>query len=372
MMTHLPNNYLYRFLLVAVTALLLTACSKNDDFLIGGPDPVETAPYANGFFIITEGALQQTSGTVQFYRYGADTVATRVYEKENPGKITSNAAKTSTLQFATMYSGKLFLLSKMNGPLIRLDAATLKEEVRFNQETSNWRSLVGVKGAEGLVSASDGVYAINLNTLVPQYKLTSVSAVNTGDMLVSDNYVFLLQNNGAKIISAGNYSFIKGFSNINRGFVKTPNGKVWAATANRLIAIDKNLDTAGVALTASVSSWGLDAPTLLTASTKENAVFYTSGKSIYKYVDGNPSSATVPFINININPFMIYGAARYDRNKDYIIVNGIAGYGADSGVNYLLIYNASTGALVKNIKYGSDGSVVDFNHIYFPGLAVFH
>lgn len=371
-MTFLKNKHFSRLSITAILALFLTACSKNDDLLISRPDPVETAPYANGFFIITEGSYGQTSGTIQFYNYDADTVATRVYEKENPGKITSNTAKTSTLQFATMYSGKLFLMSKINGPLIRLDAATLKEEVRFNQETSNWRSLVGVKGAEGLVSASDGVYAINLNTLAPQYKLTSVSAVNTGDMLVSDNLVFLLQNNGAKIISAGNYSFIKGFSNITRGFAKTPNGKVWASTGNRLIAIDKTLDTAGVALPVTVGSFGLDAPTRLTASTKENAVFYHSGNSIYKYMDGNAASLSQPFITIDIAPFMVYGSIRYDRNKDYIVVNGIQGYGGASGVNYLLIYNASTGALIKNIKYGNDGSAVDFNHIYFPGIAVFH
>jgi hypothetical protein len=191
-------------------------------------------------------------------------------------------------------------------------------------------------------------------------------------MLITGNYVYILQSNGAKIISADNYSFVKGFSNINRGFAATPNGKVWASTGSRLIAIDKNLDTSGIALPVSIGSFGLDAPTRITASTKENAVFYHSGANIYKYIDGNVSSLNQPFITIDITPFMVYGAIRYDRNKDYIVVNGIAGYGAASGVNYLLIYNASTGALVKKIQYGGNGTVVDFDHIYFPGLAVFH
>lgn len=363
------NRHLSKLLTIIAGSLFFFSCAKNDD-LISRPAP--SFPYSDGFFVITEGLYGKTAGTVHYYAYDADTLATKAYEKENPGKITSNPAFSSTLQFATLYSGKLFLMSKINGPLIRLNAATLKEEVRYNQEASNWRSLIGIEGAEGLVSANDGVYVINLNTLVPQYKLSSVSAVNTGDMIRSGNYVYLLQSNGTKIISASNYSFVKGFSNINHGFAKTPNGKVWGATGNRLIAIDKNLDTTGVTLTANISSWGLDAPTLLTASTKENAVFYTSGKNIYKYIDGNPSSASTPFITIDINPFMIYGAARYDRNKDYIVVNGIAGYGAASGANYLLIYNASTGTLVKKIQYGNDGSVVDFNHIYFPGLTVFY
>lgn len=371
-MTIFKNKFLYRLSITAAIAIFLTACSKNDDLPIGGPDPVELAPYTNGFFIITEGSYGQTAGTVQYYGYGADTIATRVYEKENPGKLTSNAAKTSTLQFASVYNKKLYLVSKINGPVLKLDAATLKEEARYNQETSNWRSLIGVKENSGLISAADGVYSVDLNNLNIQYKLSSVSAVNTGDMLKEGDYVYILQSNGAKIISANNYSFVKGFSNINRGFAKTPNGKVWAATGSRLIAIDKNLDTTGVALPVAVGSFGLDAPTRLTASTKENAVFYHSGSNIYKYTDGSIASLSQPFITIDIAPFMVYGAVRYDSNKDYIIVNGIQGYGGASGVNYLLIYNASTGALVKNIKYGNDGSVADFNHIYFPGLAVFH
>lgn len=365
------NKHLSRLSVTAVAAVLLAACSKNTDLPLGGPDPIETAPYANGFFILTEGSYGQISGTVQFYAYGADTLTTKAYEKENPGKITSNATKTSTLQFASLYNKKLYLVSKINGPVLKLDAGTLKEEARYNQETSNWRSLIGVKENNGLISASDGVYSVDLSNLNIQYKLSSVSAVNTGDMLKEGDYVYVLQSNGAKIISAGNYSFVKGFSNITRGFAKTPNGKVWAATGNRLIAIDKNLDTTGVALSVPVGSFGLDAPTRLTASTKENAVFYHSGSNIYKYTDGNPSSLSQPFITIDVAPFLLYGAVRYDSNKDYIVVNGIEGYGAASGVNYLLIYNASTGALIKKIKYGNDGSVTDFNHIYFPGLPVF-
>ncbi|MCH5599992.1 DUF5074 domain-containing protein [Niabella ginsengisoli] len=101
-------------------------------------------------------------------------------------------------------------------------------------------------------------------------------------------------------------------------------------------------------------------------------MFYHSGANIYKYVDGNTFSLSKPFISIDVNPFMVYGAIRYDRNKDYIVLNGIAGYGAVSGVNYLLIYNATSGALVKKIQYGNDGTTVDFNHIYFPTLSVFH
>ena len=356
-----------------VSALLLTtglySCKKDnvDDPQI---DPV-AGTYENGFFVIGEGSYAQNAGTINFYRYGEDTLSTRVYEKENPGKMLSNAAKTSSLQFASIIDGSIYLLSKMNGPIVKVNGYSLKEEARYVQETSNWRSLIQVEGNRGLVSANDGVYQIDLNTLSVQNKLTTVSASNTGDMWKKGNYVYLLQSNGGKIVSAGNYSLVKSFSNINRGFAETPNGKVWASTGSRLIAIDANLDTAGVALPVTVGSFGLDAPTRLTASTKENAIFYHSGKAIYKHIDGNASSLAQPFITITENPFMIYGAIRYDKNKDYLVVNGIQGYGAASTVNYLLIYNASTGELVKKIKYGGDGLTADFSKIFFPGLAVF-
>ena len=365
------NNFIYRFTVILTSVVFFISCSKEKDFK-PLPYPQNQQLYNNGFFILTEGSYGQTSGTVHYYGYGADTLVKSAYEKENPGKGLSNAAKTSTVQFATMYANKIFITNKLNGPIVRLNATTLKEEVRYNQESSNWRSIIGIEGAEGLISANDGVYVINLNTLIPTYKLSSVSAVNTGDMLKVGNYIYILQSNGAKIITANNYSFVKSFKNITRGFAVTPNGKVWASTGTALISIDKNLDTTGVSLPVSIGAFGLDAPTRITASTKENAVFYHSGNTIYKYKDGDVNSLNTPFITIDINPFMTYGAIRYDAHKDYIVVNGIAGYGAASGINYLLLYNASTGALVKKVQYGNDGSVVNFNDIYFPGLAVFY
>ncbi|WP_316798418.1 DUF5074 domain-containing protein [Pedobacter frigidisoli] len=349
---------------------LLYSCKKDNV-----AEPVSDSAarkYENGFFVIGEGSYAQNSGAVSFYRYGDDTLSIRAYEKENPGKILSNTAKTSTLQFASIINGSIYLLCKVNGPIVKVNEYTLKEEARYVQESSNWRSIIQVDGTRGLVSANDGVYQIDLNTLAIQNKLAAVGAVNTGDMWKKGDYIYLLQSNGAKIVSAGNYSLAKSFSNITRGFAQTPNGKLWGSTGSRLIAIDNNLDTAGVALPVAVGTFGLDAPTRLTASTKENAVFYHSGTSIYKYVDGNASSLSQPFITITDTPFMIYGAIRYDRNKDYIVVNGIQGYGAASTVNYLLIYNASTGALVKKIRYGGDGVVADFSKIFFNDIAVFH
>jgi len=363
----------FNFKQLLTGALILTifnAC-KKDDVENLQVDPV-AGKYDNGFFIIGEGSYGQNPGTVSFYRYGEDTLNIRAYEKENPGKILSNAAKTSTLQFAAIINGSIYLMSKVNGPIVKINEHTLKEEARYVQEASNWRSIIQVDGNRGLVSANDGVYQIDLNALTVQNKLTSVGALNTGDMWKKGDYVYLLQSNGAKIVSSGNYSLVKSFSNINRGFAQTPNGKVWASTGSRLIAIDNNLDTAGVPLPVAIGTFGLDAPTRITASTKENAVFYHSGKAIYKYVDGNAASLSQPFISITEDPFMVYGAICYDKNKDYIVVNGIQGYGAASTVNYLLIYNASTGALVKRVKYGGDGVTTDFTKIFFNDLAIFH
>ena len=367
-MKHLNIKQLLLAALILTTSLY--SCTKDNV----NPTPIDPVfgKYEDGFFVIGEGSFGQSAGSINFYRYSTDAIEARAYEAENPGKVLSNTAKTSTLQFAAVINGSLYLLNKYSGPIVKVNASTLKEEARYMQEASDWRSIVQLDGNRGLVSANDGVYQIDLNTLAVGTKITTVGAVNTGDMHKKGDYIYLLQSNGAKIVSATNYSFVKGFSSINRGFAQTPNGKVWASTGTRLIAIDNKLDTVGVPLAVSVGSFGVDAPTRITASTKENAVFYHSGKEIYKYVDGNVQSLAQPFIKITEDPFMVYGAIRYDKNKDYIVVNGIQGYGAASTVNYLLMYNATTGTLVKKVKYGGDGLTTDFTKIYYPGLSVFH
>lgn len=353
-----------------ILATSFTACKKDQ---VSEPDlPAVTGKYAAGFFVIGEGSYGQSSGSINFYAYGADTLAIRAYEKENPGLLLSNSNKSSSLQFASIINGSIYLMCKGNGPIVKVNAYTLKEEGRYEAEGSNWRSILQVEENRGLISANDGVYQIDLSTITIGEKLNTLSASNSGEMLKKDQNIFVLQNNGAKVISSTDFRLIKSFSNINRGFAITPNGKVWAATSSRLIAIDNKLDTTGVALTASIGTSGLDAPTRITASTQENAIFYHAGKAIYKYIDGNPASVKQPFITITESPFMLYGAIRYDKNKDYLVVNGIQGYGAASTINYLLIYNASSGALVKRIKYGGDGITVDFSKIFFNDLAVFH
>lgn len=373
---NLKNNKTLFFALI-LGAASIYSCKKDAELIDNqyqeGSEKVDDKPYSNGFFVITEGSLARTSGTINFYHYGDDTVRTYAYEKENPGKMTSNASKSSTLQFASMIDGKIYLLSKMNGPIVKLDANTLKEEARNASAGLNWRSILQINGDAGLVSASDGVYHIDLSDLTVGGKVSGFGTSNSGDMIKRGNQLFVLQSTGTKVVSAVNYAVLKSNAGVKYGFAQTPNGKIWGSTGARLIAFDENLDTAGIKLPANVGSFGLDAPTRITASTKENAVFYHSGKKIYKYIDGDLKSLEQPFITIDIAPFMVYGVVRYDRNKDYLVVNGIQGYGVESEVNYCLIYNASTGELVKQIKYGEDGvGTPNFNHIYFPDLTIFN
>ena len=118
-------------LLFAVLLLATGLYSCKKDNVITEPQAVPaTAKYADGFFVIGEGSYAQNSGTISFYRYGADTLAIRAYEKENPGKILSNAAKTSTLQFASVMNGSIYLMCKANGPIVKVNEYTLKEEAR--------------------------------------------------------------------------------------------------------------------------------------------------------------------------------------------------------------------------------------------------
>lgn len=154
-------NFKQIFVAAAILTTGLYACKKDsvNDIQIDPP----AGKYDNGFFVIGEGSYGQSAGAVSFYHYGDDTLSIRAYEKENPGKILSNAAKTSTLQFASIINGSIYLMSKINGPIVKINEQTLKEEARYVQEASNWRSIIQVDGSRGLVSANDGVYQIDLD-----------------------------------------------------------------------------------------------------------------------------------------------------------------------------------------------------------------
>ena len=337
--------------------------------------------YENGFFIVNEGWYSYGGGTLSFYRYDTQKLEDSVFTKENPGK--DLGPNTSTLEFGTIYNNKLYLLTKYGGPLVAVDAITLKETGRIATDAnSDYRALLPLDTTKALVSTGNGVFPLNLQTLTLGAPLASISG-EADDMVKLGNYIFVLDGNGLDVLNAADYSIAKNFSNIGLGFAVTTDGSLYAAGSaldafgnfkdSLLVKINPaTLDTTNIKLPFEINgTFGFWHAGSIVASTKENAVFlaynppYEGGTTIYKYVAGNPASLAAPFITIAFD-HELYGAGLgYDKSRNQLVVTTIqsGGYPNDFANNDLDFYDGTIRTGIRDLQYTG---------YFFPAQVVFH
>jgi uncharacterized protein DUF5074 len=372
-------------LAVSVSAFLVS-CTKNMDqqFKPSATDPLRTTsqgltrplltgPYSNGFFLVNEGWYGHGTGEVNFYSYSTGTLSDSIFGAANPGKNLNPA--TSTLEFGTVFNGNLYLVSKVGGPLVVTNESTLVESNRIAASSSrDWRAFVGVDSTHGLVSSQTGIYPLTLPALTVGTKLAgSQISGQVGDMIKSGNYIFALSETaGVVVINASTHAIAKTIAGMVVAFARTSDGTVWAAGGTSLLRINPaTLDTATLPLPFTAnSSWDAWHPGSITASTSENAVFianngsFTGGTTIYKYIVGTPSSLSAPFITIASGDALYGAGIGYDASNNTLVVNTVQSGGTTHySVNDLDIYNAGTGALIKDLGYTG---------YWFPATPVFH
>jgi hypothetical protein len=352
------KSFLYSLLI----SVLIFSCKKNDT---EAPAPPK-GPYETGIILVNEGWFGHDNGNVNFYHYGSDTITQMVYAKENTGKELG-----VTTQFGAVYNEKLYLISKQ-GPLVVTDANTLIETGRIETLPADGRAFVGIDNNLGLVSTADGVYKLNLNTLVIGDKIPNVTG-ETGTMTVEGNYIFVSnQTAGVIVLNKSDYSVAMEIPAVKTGVVKTKNGHLWTLGGKLLIDINPStLDTTKIELPFVVGdpwfAWNIGT---LTASTKENAVFIgrteswgAGGNEIYKYVSGNPASVNAPFATLPAGKEFYGAAVQYNPIKDEVVVTAVqSGYGENYSYNSLYIYDPANAALKKTVNY---------TYYYFPAMMIF-
>lgn len=374
-----------RLALLAVSVVVLfTSCSKNADQpfnqqadLLSGSKVSQKAAllssYTGGFYLINEGWYGHGTGEVNFYDYATGTLTDSVYGTANPG-LNLNPA-TSTLQYGTIFNGNLYLVSKVGGPLVVCNENTLVESNRIAASSSNdWRAFVGIDATHGLVSSQTGIYPVALPGLTVGTKLSgSVISGQVGDLIKSGNFIYALsQSAGVVIINATTNAIVKTIAGMVVGFTKTSDGAVWCAGGTSLVRIDPttlNTTTVTLPFTAN-SSWGAWHPGSIAASTTANEVFivanatFSGGTAIYKYVVGNPSSLTSPFITIASGKETYGSGIGYDASNNTVVVTTVEqGFTTHFAVNDLVIYDAASGSQLSDLAY---------NGYWFPSLPVFH
>jgi len=366
------KNYLP--VLLAVLPLL-NACKKEDaDKLRADSDKVAAASvvsgkYTNGFFVANEGWYGHGPGDLHFYDYTTNTLQLNIFAAENPGKTLGGA--TSTFQFATVFQDKLYMVVKVNGPLVVADAHTLVETARLAALPDNdGHAFLGLDATHGLLSAGDGVYPISLPGLTVGTKLSGVSSY-TGDMIKAGNYIFVhAQTEGIVAYNASTMSVAGSFGVANLCFARGTDGAVYAAKADSLVRIDATtLARTAVKLPFTTPNpWGAWRHSAITASTVDNAIFivknngFAGGTTLYRYVIGNTASLTTPFITLPAGQYFYGAGSAYDASNNTLVITTLNG-SFTGDVNTVLRYNASTGALINSTVY---------NGWYFPAMPVFH
>lgn len=321
--------------------------------------------YENGFFIISEGNYSAKAGDVNFYDYGLDSVYAYAYTTENPGKVVG--PNTSTLQFGTIFNGKLYLVGKFNTSMVVTDANTLKETGRIEElPAQDGRAFLGVDDTRGLLSAADGLYPVTLPSLTLGTKLASAPG-EVQDMIKAGNYIFVISaTEGLLVLKASDYSLVNRLAaDAIAGFVQSKDGTVWAASLSKLIKIDPAtlaVETINLGFDIHRNEWTYT-NSAIAASATENAIYIASGDGkVYRYLPGNAASLTTPFISLPAGEFFYGKGIGYDKARNYLVVNSNTDmYGSDIN-NILHIYNASTGLAVHSKIYKG---------FYFPGMAIF-
>ncbi len=360
-----------------VTLALFVASCQKDETVLPGQQPgnrnpqteLVTGPYADGFFIANEGWFGHGTGDLHFYSNSGDSLELNIYNKVNPSNTLGGPA--NTLQFATIFNGKLYIVVKAGGPMVVTDAGTLVETGRITTLPGNdGHAFIGLDASRGLLSAKDGVYPVALPALTVGAKVAGVAGY-TGDMLKAGSYVFVLSaTDGIVALNSSTYAVVKKFGAANLAFAAGNDGGVYATNADSLIRIDPvSLGRTAIKLPFTVPSpWGAWRHAAITASTQENAVYivrnngFAGGTQLYRYVIGNTASLSTPFITLPSGQFFYGAGAAYNKHKNELVITTLNG-SFTGNINRVLIYNASTGALKKTLTY---------NGWYFPAMPVFH
>ena len=363
--TKMVSSWAKQFMLVVAVAIAVSACSKDDQPPYVPPAP--TGAYANGFFILNEGWFQHEAGSVNFYGYGEDSIRAFAFRNENDAALPTN--ETGTLENGKIIGENLFLITKVGGPIVVADAATLKEKARITLTGSDFRDITQLTESTALVSSGSNIYELDLHSFTlaetPVY-----TGENITNLYVDNGYLLAAENGGLRIIGLNDFKSVAQFGGVTEGFVSTPDGDVYGAASNVLVRINADHDTTQIPLTADIAqnTFAYTAPSLV-SSEKENAVYYIaadaisySPKDIYKYKKGDASSLDAPFISLPDGEFLYGSGIGYDSKNDQIITTSITGYD-ESSKNILRFYDAATGTLKSKIEYP---------HPYFPAKLVFY
>lgn len=321
--------------------------------------------YVRGFFILNEGWFGHGPGTVSYFNYKTRQLSDSVFIKENRDK----QAMPSPLQYGAIYNGEFFLASKAGGPVVKADAASLKEKGRVASGSGNdWRAVLALDNKKAVLSSSKGLYLLNTEAMTVGEKIGS-ETTQIADLYQTADYIFAVsQSKGLLIIDKKDYTTRQTIAGII-GCAITPNGDVWAVGGTKILKIKQDLSITEYVCPFSISgSWFAWHPAPVVASATENAIFFErtsgyngSGTTIYKF-SGDVSSLNQAFATIP-SGYIFYGGLGYDKQNNVLVATAIYGW-AESDKNTLFFFDP--------LKGGEATDQLSYSGYHFPSSFAFH
>lgn len=245
--------------------------------------------FTKGYFMINEDWYGKRNGSLNFVNNN-DEVIYRPYAEAN-----NNASFGATAQFGTIYGGNLYVVSKQakdndqvytaGGRLVVIDAITLKKKAGFDKVgDGDGRSFLGVNPKTGYIGTSSGIVLFDIEKMTVGEKIAGTAGTGDlyqgqiGNMIRTATHVFAIkQDHGIFVIDPKTHSIIKTVSGSFNSIVQAKDGSVWAIQSTKLVNINtKDFSTTDYKLptTKYDGSWGAWNAGTLTASVKENELYY--------------------------------------------------------------------------------------------------
>ncbi|NBW36659.1 MAG: hypothetical protein EBR30_16885 [Cytophagia bacterium] len=324
------------FVLLLTSLFVFTSCDESDN----GPK----GDFDNGVLVINEGNFNSGDGTVSFFEPNSKTVTKDIF-----GLVNNELALGDVVQSMTVVGDEAFIVINNDNKVEVVNVNTF-EAIHTINDVKLPRYFATASGKGYLTewvsfSESGRVSVVDLTT----YEVTKTITTDRGAenlMLVGDK-LFVSNNftNTVSVINTTTDAVVKTIevASAPGEFVVDAQNKLWVVCSGRyqqnngaLVQIDPSTETVvkTISLSRNVS------PKLATDKSK-NALYFYSGKSIYKLATTATAAPAEPLLTEN-NATGFYGLD-IDQNTNVIYAGDAKGFAGDGVV----------------FRYNIDGSLID-------------